>query len=121
MNKVVLIENKPNNTLPIVNLLQANGYEVIHAADVLSGLWYVENAIPDLIVVDIALPELSDTSITARLNHLSPSIPIFGITTTTSLDNYLNAVACGCKVVFTQPVDIRNFLQEIAGILPVRV
>jgi CheY-like chemotaxis protein len=119
MFKVVLIANEPQNIAHIVSVLRSHEYQIICAADALSGLWYIENLNPDLILLDVDLSELSGTAIASRLNHLSRQIPIMALTTTTSLERYQVALACGCKVVFTQPIDVSQVMREIIAFLPI--
>jgi two-component system, cell cycle response regulator DivK len=58
MAKVLYVEDNFENRLLVSRVLTAEGYEVLEAADGMEGLRVAQEKVPDLILVDINLPEM---------------------------------------------------------------
>lgn len=123
MISIVLIEDNLQNARLISKILTSHGYEVTHASDALTGIWYVENIRPDLVLLDMDLPDLSGDVVAQRLNHSASTchIPIVVVTANTSLDIQRLAIINGCQEVITKPIDTRQFPQQVAKYLPAMI
>ena len=68
---VLYVEDNYENRVLIRRILQAEGYQVLEAETASEALSTVQNQTPDLILVDINLPEIDGYSLTAQLKNLS--------------------------------------------------
>ncbi len=68
--RILYIEDNPDNRLLIRRVLQVEGYEVLEAIDGQTGMQLAAEVQPDLILMDINLPEIDGYEVTARLKQL---------------------------------------------------
>lgn len=100
-------------------LLISKGYDFKHAINGLDGLELAGQEDPDLILVDINLPDIDGLAITTRLRTL-PVIkdkPIVAITSHLQLDGRQLALASGCDGYITKPIDVKQLLAQIERFL----
>ncbi|RPH60956.1 MAG: DNA-binding response regulator, partial [Chloroflexi bacterium] len=57
MAKILLIEDMPDNASLVLKILESAGFEAIHAPDAESGLQMAQDTSPDLILLDLGLPD----------------------------------------------------------------
>ena len=112
---VLLIEDYSDTRQMISLLLTRRGYNVIEAADGIQGLLKASWERPDLILMDLALPEMDGVEVTRRILAMPKlaGIPII------VLSAYLNdaverdVLAAGCVEIFSKPFDAASFLECI--------
>ncbi len=120
MNKRILyIEDNPDNRLLIRRVLQAEGYEVLEAVDGQSGLQRAAEVQPDLILMDINLPEIDGYEVTARLKQLPglSRIPIIAVTANVMKGDREKTLAAGCDGYIQKPIDIDLLPEQIERFL----
>jgi CheY-like chemotaxis protein len=100
-------------------LLRARGYKVVEARDGREGLLQANRIIPDLILMDLAMPEMDGVEATRRLRqrHTLSRTPIFAITAYATADVKHDAIAAGCAEVFLKPLDVERLLGKIKATL----
>ena len=112
---ILLIEDYSDTREMISTLLRRRGYDVIEAEDGLEGLLKASWQNPDLILMDLALPEMDGVEVTRRIH----SIPKLAETPIIVLSAYLNeaverdVLAAGCVEIFPKPFDAASFLECI--------
>ncbi len=106
--RILYIEDNPDNRLLIRRVLQVEGYEVIEAVDGQSGMQQAAEAKPDLILMDINLPEVDGYEVTARLKQLPglSRIPIIAVTANVMKGDREKTLAAGCDGYIQKPIDI---------------
>jgi CheY-like chemotaxis protein len=72
----ILVDDDPQLRSVLSLILQDEGYEVRHATDGLAALREIERGLPDLVLCDVRLPQLTGTALVARLTHQAPPIRI---------------------------------------------
>src|SRR6185503_16154164 len=82
MNTVLYIEDNPLNMRLVKKYLQSFGIEMIEAVDGLSGLDKAMQAHPDLVLVDVNLPDIDGLEVTRRLrsDNTTAELPIVALT-----------------------------------------
>lgn len=110
MSKTVLIvEDYPDTRLMMKYLLQRFGYDVVEAADGQEAVDKVQQAQPDLILMDISLPVmdgLTATQIIRKFDGFS-KIPIIAVTAY-GKSYYRQAIEAGCDDLINKPLDFDN-------------
>ena len=116
---ILVIEDYPDSRTLLSSLLRAKGYKVVEARDGKEGLRQVNRSIPDLILMDLAMPEMDGLRATRQLRerHTLARTPIFAITAYGTADVKDDAIAAGCAEVFLKPLDVESLLGRIKATL----
>lgn len=112
MARVLQIEDDPNNRRLVRKLLGAAGHEVIEAEGGVEGIHLAREALPDLVLVDINIPDLDGYEVTLRLRGMPAlkHVPIVAITAEADRDSTL---AVGCDGFIAKPIDAAHFAKTI--------
>ena len=123
LNKMVIlyIEDDPNNRLLVQRILVADGFEMLEASDAVSALALLKSSHPDLILIDINLPEVDGYTLTAQIRNLPGlnSVPIIALTANVMRGDRERTLEAGCDGYIQKPIDVdllpeqvRKYLQE---------
>lgn len=118
--RILYIEDTPDNQLLVKRILAAEGYQILIANDGIQGLAMAQRERPDLILMDINMPELDGYSVTAqikadaRLAH----VPVIALTANVMKGDREKVLAAGCDGYIQKPIDVDQFPQQIARYLP---
>lgn len=121
MAKVLYIEDNPDNMQLVQRVVTALGHQFLWAASGLSGINMVESERPDLILLDINLPDIDGYEVARRLraSHLKLLyVPIIAITANALKGDAEKALDAGCDVYMSKPVNIRELRAHVVGFLP---
>src|SRR5213082_1062264 len=96
--RILVVEDYPDTWHPLSALLRSKGYMVVEAGDGKEGLRQANRVNPDLILMDLALPELDGVEATRQLRQrrAHSHIPIFAISAYATHDVKADALAAGC-------------------------
>ena len=118
---VLVIEDYADTRTLISSMLRRKGYKVIEAEDGLEGLLKATANYPDLVILDLALPEMDGVE-TARRIHEMPKLartPIFVISALLTKEVEADARAVGCVEVFPKPFEVEELMGKLrTAILP---
>lgn len=116
---IVIIEDNPNSARLARKLLDRAGYETHIAEDGESGYDTVLDKKPDLVLVDLGLPDLDGQTVVALLRQQAnmAQMRIIAFTAWPEDTAHEMAMAYGCDGVITKPIDTRTFVAEIEGYL----
>ena len=112
---ILVIEDYADSRQLLSSLLRANGYKVVEARDGREGLLQAYRVTPDLILMDLAMPEMDGVAATRHLRERQSlaRIPIFVMTAYGTADVKQDALAAGCAEVFAKPLEIEMLLGKI--------
>jgi len=112
---ILYIEDNPENRLLVRRILEAEGYTVIEAEDASAGLELAERSSPDLILLDINLPEMDGYEFTARLRGTPglSDIPIVALTANVMKGDRERTLAAGCDGYIQKPIDVDELPRQI--------
>ena len=117
--KVLVVEDNELNMKLFNDLLEANGYQVLQTRDGLSALDIAREHRPDLIIMDVQLPEVSGIEVTKWLkedNELR-SIPVIAVTAFAMKGDEAKIREGGCEAYLSKPISVVGFLQTVDGFL----
>lgn len=121
-NNVLYIEDNPDNMVLVKRALEAHGYRLLQAMTGLAGVETAEKEEVDLILLDINLPDIDGYEVATRLRHSSKSalvhVPIIAITANALKGDAEKALAAGCDVYMSKPINIRELWARVEGLLP---
>lgn len=116
MNKrILLIEDNEQNRYLAAFLMQARGWEMLHAEDGPSGIALAGQVGPALILLDIQLPGMDGYAV-ARALRLDPAlaaIPIVAVTSYAMPGDRERCLAAGCNGYIEKPIDPGTFAVEV--------
>ena len=119
LSTILVVEDYPDSRTLLSSLLRAKGYKVVEAADGREGVRQAFRATPDLILMDLAMPEMDGIEATRQLRQRQTlsRTPIFAISAYTTSEVKQDAMAAGCAEVFAKPLDIESLLGRIKATL----
>ena len=115
--KILVIEDEPNIRELVLYNLKTNGYEGIAAEDGVMGVTMVHREKPDLILLDIMLPEKNGYEICRELREEGNNTPIIMITAKTEETDKVMGLECGADDYITKPFGIREMMARIKAVM----
>jgi len=117
--RVLLVEDNDRNIRLIEEILRANRYEVAVATNGLQAIEAAQALQPDLILMDLQLPEMDGLTATRRLrsNPVTAAIPILALTAHVMAEHRQQLLEAGCCGYISKPISYRTFLEEVAKAL----
>ncbi len=112
---VLVVEDNDLNMKLFHDVLEAHGYNVLQAKDGMEGLRMAREERPDLILMDIQLPDVSGLEVTKWLkdDETLKSIPVIAITAFAMAGDKEKILEGGCDAYLVKPISIPNFLQTV--------
>jgi CheY-like chemotaxis protein len=109
--KILYVEDNEDNIYMLKNRLSRVGFTVIVATDGTQGVTMATSEQPDLILMDLTLPDINGEEATRRLkaDPATRSIPVIALTANAMASDRERAIAAGCDEFETKPVDIAAF------------
>ncbi len=116
---VLLVEDNPANMELATDLLEVAGFRVLTAATAEDALVRARADFPDLVLMDISLPDMDGLAATRWLkaDPVTAAIPVVALTAQAMPDDLEKAVAAGCVGYITKPIDTRQFAQTVNGFM----
>ena len=117
--RFLYIEDNPENRMLMRRVLVAEGYLMEEAVDGQSGMEKAAERPPDLILMDINLPEIDGYEVTARLKQLPnmQGVPIIAVTANVMKGDREKTLAAGCDGYIQKPIDIDLLPSQIESFL----
>jgi len=120
MSKTILIVEDNELNMKLFNdLLQAHGYATLQTSDGRDVMAMAREHKPDLILMDIQLPEISGLEITKMLKEDDDlkAIPVVAVTAFAMKGDEEKIREGGCEGYIAKPISVANFLQTVAKFL----
>jgi two-component system, cell cycle response regulator DivK len=120
-HKILYVEDNVDNMILVRRALEARGYEFIWAQNGTSGVELAETNMPDVILLDINLPDIDGYEVARRLRNSGKStlvyVPIIAVTANALRGDAEKALAAGCDVYMSKPINIRELWARVEGFL----
>ena len=120
--KILIVEDNEWSRDMLVRRLSRRGYQVISAADGKRGIALAHIQSPDLIVMDMSLPEIDGWEATRRLkaDPATRGIPIVALTAHAMASDRKKAMDAGCDDYHSKPVDFESLVRSLEAFLEAR-
>ena len=117
---VLIVEDNPKNMKLMRDLMRMQGYQTLEAPDGPAGLEAARQHRPDLILMDIQLPQMDGYEVTRRLKaqEETKQIPVIAVTSFAMKGEEDRAREAGCDAYVSKPIDIRKLVETVQGFLP---
>ena len=116
---ILIVEDNDLNMKLFNDLLQAHGYNTLQTKDGREALEIARDHHPDLILMDIQLPEISGLEITKMLKEDDSlkAIPVIAVTAFAMKGDEEKIREGGCEGYIAKPISVASFLQTVSKFL----
>jgi len=117
--RVLIVEDNELNMKLFHDLLEAQGYETLETREGLQALTLAREHRPDLILMDIQLPEISGLEVTKWLkdDDQLADIPVIAVTAFAMKGDEERIRAGGCAAYIAKPISVAHFLETVKRFL----
>ena len=117
--RVMIVEDNELNMKLFHDLLEARGYEILQTRDGMEALKMARAEKPDLILMDIQLPEVSGLEVTKWLKEDDnlKSIPVIAVTAFAMKGDEEKIREGGCEAYIAKPISVSSFLATVEKFL----
>ena len=117
--RILVVEDNKLDMRLLKDILEGSGYETLQAADGLEAIELAFASLPDLILMDIQLPEISGLEVSRQLkgDDRSRRIPIVAVTAFAMGWHEREALDSGCDAYISKPISILGFLNTVEAVL----
>jgi len=115
MKTILVIEDNPDNMKMITFILEKNGYKTLSAFTGKDGIDLAKMELPDLILLDIQLPDMDGTDVLKAIRNSDTDIPlpIVAVTSYAMSGDRQKLLAAGCNGYLEKPINPGNIVEEI--------
>ncbi len=119
-HKVLVIEDNIQNMYMIAFLLESYGYKVLKAFSGIEGIQKAKADEPDIILLDIQLPQMDGYTIARKLREIESvkTTPIIAVTSYAMPGDREKALQSGATGYIEKPINPDTFISEMEAFLP---
>jgi two-component system cell cycle response regulator DivK len=117
--RILIVEDHELNMKLLNDLLEAHGYEILQAREGLVAVHLARQHLPDLILMDVQLPDISGLEATRLLkaDEQTKAIPIVAVTAFAMAGDKQRTLDSGCDAYVAKPIMVRDFLRLVEELL----
>jgi two-component system cell cycle response regulator DivK len=117
--RILVVEDDRLSLIVLRQLLTAEGYEISQSSRGWDGINRARNEQPDLILMDVKLPDISglDATLLLKQDGQTKDIPIIAVTACVTSEDKATALKSGCDAYIPKPVNIGNLLTTVESFL----
>ena len=112
MSRLLVVDDEPNVQYSLVKSLQTGALEVITAGTAREGIDLVRQQSPDVVILDVRLPDMSGLDAFHEIHAIDPRLPVIIITAFTTTETAIEAMKRGAFEYLLKPVDFHQ-LREL--------
>lgn len=116
---ILIVEDNELNMQLFNDLLEAHDYKILQTRDGMEALRIVREHKPDLILMDIQLPEVSGLEVTKWIKEDTKlkSIPVIAVTAFAMKGDVEKILEGGCEAYIAKPISVSHFLETVQKFL----
>jgi two-component system cell cycle response regulator DivK len=114
-NTILVVEDDEDNLQLVCFVLEEAGYTVLQARDGRHGLALAHEHHPDMVLLDMSIPEMDGWTVARQLKESASSrdILVVALTGHTAPGDRARALAAGCNSYISKPLDIPAFTEQV--------
>ena len=118
-SRVLIVEDNVDNFELVRFLLERAGYQVLSAANGVEGVDAAKREQPDLVLMDLSMPEMDGWRATAQMKaeETTRHIPVLALTAHTLPGDRKRAIDAGCDGYISKPINVASFDKLVATLL----
>ena len=116
---ILYVEDNPENRMLVRRVLLAEDYSLAEAVDARQALDHLKSSRPDLILMDINMPDMDGYTLTAQIKSMPgfERVPILAITANVMRGDREKTLEAGCDGYIQKPIDIDQLVNEVGNVL----
>ena len=113
--RVLIVEDNPLNMKLLRDVLEAHGYDTIATGEGGAALTLAREHLPDLILMDLQLPDISGFDAVRQLKDHAPTrgIPVVAVTAFAMSGDERKALTSGCDGYVAKPISLHKFIEVV--------
>jgi len=115
--RILCVEDNPQNMRLIRKILTHEGYDVLEAENGLIGVQIALEEHPDLVLMDVNLPDIDGLEATLRIKRAASHLPIVALTANAMFGDEERCLAAGCDGYISKPVSRSLLLDKLIQLL----
>ncbi len=117
---ILYVEDNLENRILVRRLLLSEGYIVVEAENAVKALEILKSSRPDLILMDINMPDVDGYTLTSQIKALPAyqSVPVIALTANVMRGDREKVFKAGCNGYIEKPIDVDRFLIQVAQFFP---
>lgn len=117
MPRILIVDDNEDNRDVLARRLQRRGFDVTQASGGKQGVEQASADLPDMILMDMNMPELDGWEATRRIRSQGSKVPIIAITAHAMPGDLERALESGCTEYHTKPVELGKLIETIESLL----
>jgi len=116
---ILYVEDNPDNRMLVRRILLSEDYGLIEAQNAAQALDLLKDSRPDLILMDINMPDMDGYTLTSRIKSMPgfERVPIIALTANVMRGDKEKTLEAGCDGYIQKPLDIDQLLREVERFL----
>ena len=116
---ILYVEDNVDNRTLVRRILLSEDYELIEAVNAMEALRVLENTKPDLILMDINMPDMDGYTLTSKIKTIPgfERVPILALTANVMRGDKEKTLEAGCDGYIQKPLDIDQLIREVERFL----
>jgi two-component system, cell cycle response regulator DivK len=116
---ILYVEDNPDNRMLVRRILMAENYKLLEATNAVQAINLLETTTPDLILMDINMPDMDGYTLTTRIRSMPglERIPILALTANVMRGDKEKTLEAGCDGYIQKPLDVDQLIREIEKFL----
>ena len=120
--KILIIDDTPRNVKLLADLLAVKGYSVVTAASGREGLELMDSEQPDLVLLDVVMPEMSGYEVCRKIreNPVTSMVPVVMVTALDPAEERVKGIDAGADDFLTKPINQAELLARVKSLLRIK-
>jgi two-component system cell cycle response regulator DivK len=116
---ILYVEDNPDNRMLVKRILTAENYKLLEATNAVQAINLLETTTPDLILMDINMPDMDGYTLTTRIRSMTglERVPILALTANVMRGDKEKTLEAGCDGYIQKPLDVDQLIREIEKFL----
>jgi CheY-like chemotaxis protein len=116
---ILVVDDNPTNLKLVTDVLEFEGYNLLKAGDAEEAQVVIKDTLPDLILMDIALPGMDGLTLTRKLKAepATKNISVVALTAFAMKGDEEKIREGGCEAYISKPISVLNFLETVRRFL----
>ena len=112
---ILIVEDDEKHMILVRDVLQFKGYQTLEAATATEGLRLAREARPDLVLMDIQLPDFDGITALAllRADPQTQNIPVVAVSASVMPDDQQRVAVSGFEAFITKPINMKHFIETV--------
>ena len=119
MKKILIVEDNEKNMKLVRDILRHQGFETLEAVNGLDGVRLAEQQRPDLVLMDIQLPDIDGIEALGRIRTVASldTTPVLAVSASVMPDDQQKIISSGFDAFITKPINLKQFLETVQRFL----